>query len=134
MRIFPVCRRVAEIGLMGIRYGSVTHVPVTCGTLTAQLCARADPGRPKVVAARMRANRALRSIAGLPSASGVHPEQGRDGRCGTSLANVRWSPGMPEPRALGATVLPRATAMPLLRPPAVACGGYRRGARSAAPH
>ena len=66
MRIFPVCRSVAEIGLIGIRYGTVTLVPVTCGTLAAQVCARAGPGQPKVPAASMRTNRALQFIVLFP--------------------------------------------------------------------
>src|SRR5262249_53123563 len=94
MRIFPVWRRVAEMGLMGIRYGSVTHVPVTCGTLAAQVCARAGPGRPKVPAASIRrANRALRSIWVLFPRADIQPERCRKGRCAPSLAKYFGSPG-----------------------------------------
>src|SRR5215510_10555267 len=99
MRIFPVWRRVAEIGLMGIRYGSVTHVPVTCGTLAAQVCARAGAGRPKVPAASTRrANRALRCIWVLFPRAGIQPEQvGTDDTRQRKCASApRWQPSPPE--------------------------------------
>ena len=52
------------MGLIGIRYGTVTQVPVTCGTLAAQVCARAGRESPRVPATSiMRATNAVRVIA-----------------------------------------------------------------------
>jgi hypothetical protein len=38
---------VAEIGLIGMRSGCVTHCPSTCGTLTGHGCATAIRGTPR---------------------------------------------------------------------------------------
>src|SRR5215510_6768136 len=43
----PVLSRVAEMGLMGIRYGSVFHTPWIWGILAVHVCAM--PGRTKTL-------------------------------------------------------------------------------------
>jgi hypothetical protein len=61
IRTRPLYMSVAEIGLIGIRFGSVAQYPSTCGTLTGQGCASAVR-HPSAAIVAMTARVDLRAI------------------------------------------------------------------------